>query len=91
MHYPNITQYTNAIQNSESFLTLTEGITPLLKNGQPIFMSGNFAVVIKMTYNNNPFALKCFLKYDKNREEHQEQIVRYIEENPSPYFIETQF
>jgi serine/threonine protein kinase len=88
MQYQNINQYKKAVQESESFAVLAEGIEPVMDGYDPVFASGNFATVFKMWRNGRPHALKCFLKDISGREKRQEKIVDYIKLNPSKYFID---
>jgi len=88
MNYPNITQYKAAIQDSDSFDTLNDDIQAVMQGYEPVFASGNFAVVFKMTKGQRQYALKCFLKDIERRNEKQQAIVAYIAENPSPYFVD---
>jgi serine/threonine protein kinase len=88
MQYPNITQYIQAIQEPESFKTFKDGIKPVMNGTEPVFATGNFAVVFKMEYQEKFYALKCFLKDSPEREFRQQKIAEYIKNNPSPYFVE---
>ena len=80
MQYPNITQYKYAIQDPDSYSSLNVGIEAVMniEGYEPVFASGNFAVVFKMRYKNQFHALKCFLKDIPDRAERQKQIVDYI-------------
>ncbi len=90
MQYPNITQYKYAIQDPDSYATLNDDIETVIsmEGIEPIFASGNFAVVFKMIYKNKLHALKCFLKDIPERAERQKQIVQYIKSNLSDYFVD---
>jgi len=88
MQYPSINQYKQAVQESESFAILADGIEPVMDGHNPVFASGNFATVFKMWRKGKPHALKCFLKDISGREKRQEKIVEYIKSNPSKYFID---
>ena len=91
MNYPNINQYKAAIQDCDSFDSLKENILAEMQGYEPIFASGNFAVVFKMKKNQKHYALKCFLKDIAQRNEKQQEIVDYIETNPSKYFVDYKY
>ncbi len=91
MNYPNINQYKAAIQDSDSFDTLQVDIQAEMLGYEPVFASGNFAVVFKMAKDQKYYALKCFLKDIPQRNEKQEVIVNYIENNPSEYFVDYKY
>ncbi len=91
MNYPNITQYKAAIQDSDSFDTLKDDINAEMHGYEPVFASGNFAVVFKMKKNQKHYALKCFLKDIEQRNAKQKEIVDYIENNPSEYFVDYKY
>ena len=91
MQYPNITQYKEAILEPDTFATLNEDNCPV-KNGKDLVMaSGNFACVFKMQHKGRFRALKCFTKDIPERTERQKAIVKYIENNPSPYFVDYKY
>lgn len=92
MKFPNIVKYKQAIQDIDSFEALRKGgVTPVNVGFDPVFASGNFAVVFKMKKNKKLYALKCFLRDDSNRVNRQKLIVDYIKNNPSKYFVSYQF
>lgn len=91
MNYPNITQYKESIQDSDSFNSLNEGIHPTILGYEPVFASGNFATVFKMEYQGATHALKCFLKELPDRRKKQAEIVNYLKNNPSKFFVEYHF
>jgi hypothetical protein len=85
---PKITEYHQAISNPESFKTLYPDIKPLKdENGELIFASGNFAVVYKVLHKNQFYAVKCFLKEQEERIERLKAISNFINDNPSPYWL----
>ena len=73
---------------ADSFSSLNTGIEPVMNGHDPVFASGNFAVVFKMMQKGKLHALKCFLKDVDERGERQQKIVEYIKNNPSPYFVD---
>jgi hypothetical protein len=86
---PKITEYHQAISNPESFKTLSSDIDILTdENGELIFASGNFAVVYKVLYKNQFYAIKCFLKEQEERVERLEAISDYIKHNKSEYWVQ---
>ncbi len=91
MQYPNITQYKEAILDSDTFATIGDDIQPVKEGKDVVMASGNFACVFKMRHKGKFRALKCFTKDILERSERQKQIVEYIKNNPSPYFIDYEY
>jgi len=73
---------------ADSFSSLNTGIEAVMDSREPVFASGNFAVVFKMRQKGKLHALKCFLKDVDERGERQQKIVDYIKAKPSPYFVD---
>ncbi len=88
MNYPLITEYIEAIKSAEDNLNKLANLHPVLdENGEPVFSSGNFAVVFKMEdeQTGKLFALKCFLKEKEGREEAYRLIEEELENVNSPF------
>ena len=87
--YPLISDYKIAIEMSESFATRT-ALVPYKEHGALCFATGGPAVVFKMqdSVTNNYYALKCFVKHQKNREHNFFHIDTYIRSlGDNPYFV----
>ena len=81
MIYPSIGQYTETIKMAakapKDYFDKLSNLWPVLDvNGEPVMSSGNFAVVYKMynPKNNKHYALKCFHREQKGREQHYQMI-----------------
>jgi hypothetical protein len=55
------------------------------------YMAGNYAVVFQMFYNNRKYALKCFTRDVLESKFKHQQIVKYINANPSKYFVKYEY
>jgi hypothetical protein len=62
MWYPNISQYKQTVQYTDSFNTLSDDIKTLMIRFDPVFASVNFSGVFKMQGKDKLYTLKCFLK-----------------------------
>ena len=72
MNYPSIKEYKEAILFAEDNFEQLKHLRPVLGvDGEPVFSSGNFAVVFKMTdeQTGKLHAVKCFLKEQEGRAE----------------------
>jgi serine/threonine protein kinase len=89
--YPSNQDYKIALLTGpDSFRTL-EGIESLPNPNYPNeiwFATGGLAIVFKVKYQNKTYALKCFTKEVKEREDRLLEISKYLSENPSPYFVD---
>ena len=82
MNYPLITEYIDAIKFSEdNFASLTSLLPFCNASGQPMMLSGNFAVIFKMNdkQTGKNYAVKCFLKEQKGRKEAYRLIAEELE------------
>lgn len=92
MNYPTIAQYTETIKLAanapEDYFDKLRNLCPVLdKSGEPIMSSGNYAVVFKM-YNstkNKYYALKCFHREQKGRENNYKKIAEELNREISNY------
>lgn len=93
MQYPLISEYIEAISDSENFATLTDLRPVLDDNGNPIMSSGNFAVVFQMVNicDNKFYALKCFTREQEGREWAYQRICDYFEGIESEYLINVRY
>ena len=91
MQYPNISKYKDAVIEQECFNKLQDDIEPVWTGNDLKFVSGNFAVVFEMEQNGKKHALKCFTRDIQNRSARQKEIVEYVKNNPSPYFVDYHF
>lgn len=88
MQYPLISEYIEAIHSAEDNFDRLKNLRPVLDDaGTPIMSSGNFAVVFKMTDGNNYYALKCFLREQKGREESYRLITEYLNTYEKPSYL----
>lgn len=88
MQYPLISEYIEAIHSAEYNFDKLKNLRPVLDDaGIPIMSSGNFAVVFKMTDGNNYYALKCFLREQKGREESYRLITEYLNTYEKPSYL----
>lgn len=88
MQYPLISEYIEAIHSAEYNFDRLKNLRPVLDDaGIPIMSSGNFAVVFKMTDGNNYYALKCFLREQKGREESYRLITEYLNTYEKPSYL----
>ena len=70
MNYPLLSEYIEAIKDSEENFDELKHLRPVLDEyGEPIISSGNFAVVFKMKdiQTRKLYAVKCFLKEQEGR------------------------
>ena len=90
MNYPLISEYIEAIKSAEDNFNKLTNLRPVLDNdGQPVMTSGNFAVVFKMHDKETGkfFALKCFTKEQKGREEAYHLIAKELKNVDSSYLV----
>ena len=90
MNYPLISDYIEAIKSAEDNFNELTNLRPVLDDdGQPVMTSGNFAVVFKMHDKETGkfFALKCFTKEQKGREEAYHLIAEELKDVDSPYLV----
>lgn len=82
MNYPLISEYIEAIKAAEENFEQLKNLRPVLDgNGEPMFSSGNFAVVFKMKdeQTGKLHAVKCFLKEQEGRAEAYRLIAEELE------------
>ena len=92
MEYPLLSEYQDAILDAEDNFNRLADLRPVLDdNGRPVMSSGNFAVVFKMTDGDKDYAVKCFLKEQKERAEAYKQICGYLTYISSPYLVHTEY
>ena len=94
MQYPLISEYIEAIRSAEDNFEKLNNLRPVLDaNGNPVMSSGNFAVVFKMKdiEQGKMYAVKCFTREQKEREERYREIIKVLEHVKSPYFVSTQY
>ena len=93
MTFPIISDYKTAFSNAgKRFATV--GIIPMLDdNGEPVFMSGNFAVVFKVTMGDDDevFAIKCFTRDLPNLEERHRVISRAVQNTKATHFVDISY
>jgi len=82
MNYPLISEYIESIRAAEDNFAELNYLRPVLDgNGEPVFTSGNFAVVFKMKDERTGkfHAVKCFLKEQQGRAEAYRMIAEELE------------
>ena len=90
MEYPLISEYREAILSAEdNFSELSSLRAVVDSHGSPIMSSGNFAVVFKMRDENDGklYAVKCFIKDQKERDESYKKIADELEIVSSSYIL----
>lgn len=90
MNYPLISEYIEGIKSAEDNFTELSYLRSVLDNDDlPIMTSGNFAVVFKMKDEERGryYAIKCFTKEQKGREEAYRQITETLRDVDSPYLV----
>ena len=88
MNYPLISEYIESIKSAEDNFKELSYLRPVFgDDGLPIMTSGNFAVVFKMKDERDGklYALKCFTKEQKGREEAYRLIADELEYISSNY------
>lgn len=80
MNYPLLTEYIEAIQESDNFDKLS-GLVPVCNEmNKPIMSTGNFSVVFKMVDSNGMVhAVKCFTKDQPGRNNAYKEIAEELE------------
>ena len=94
MQYPLISEYVDAIRSAEDNFDKLKDLLPVLDdNGNPVMLSGNFAVVFKMknVKTGKLYAVKCFLKEQEGREEAYRQIADELEFVQSTYLAKVKY
>lgn len=82
MNYPSISEYVEAIKVAEGNFNTLKNFRPVLdEDGEPVMISGNFAVVFKMKdeQTGKLHAVKCFLKEQEGRAEAYRMIAEELE------------
>ena len=90
MEYPLISEYREAILGAEDNFKELSSLRPVLdSHGDPVMSSGNFAVVFKMKDVNDGklYAVKCFVKDQKGRDESYRKIADEMEVVSSSYIL----
>lgn len=94
MQYPLISEYIEAIRSAEDNFDKLSNLRPVLdSNNNPIMSSGNFAVVFKMKdiETDKEYAVKCFTREQKEREDRYREIIKVLELTNSSYFVSTRY
>ncbi len=92
--YPLISEYIEAIKSAEDNFKELNYLRPVLgEDGLPVMTSGNFAVVFKMKDERDGklYALKCFTKEQKGREEAYHEIAKELKDVSSSYIVSIQY
>jgi serine/threonine protein kinase len=90
MEYPLISEYREAILAAEDNFNELSSLRPVLDGrGDPVMSSGNFAVVFKMRDSRDGtfYAVKCFIKDQKGRDEGYRKIADELDSVSSSYIL----
>lgn len=91
--FPSIGQYVEIIKQAaitpDDYFNKLSHLHPVLNTeGEPIMSVGNFAVVFKMIDNDGKFyALRCFHRYQPDREKSYKLICEELSKNSSTYLL----
>ena len=94
MNYPLISEYIEAIKSAEDNFEELSYLKPVLDDDNlPVMTSGNFAVVFKMKDEQSEkfYAVKCFTKEQKGRNESYKLIADELEYISSNYLTSIKF
>lgn len=92
MAFPNLTDYKNAVANSQARFASLDAVPVNDKMGNPLFLAGNFAGVFKMTKaDGTAVAVKCFTRSVPDLEKRYGEISHFAKNSGSPYFIGLDF
>ncbi len=94
MNYPLISEYIEAIKNSEDNFNVLSALRPVYDEaGEIVMSSGNFAVVFKMKDESSGklYAVKCFLKEQEGRDIAYQQITDELEYVSSNYLCSIKY
>ena len=94
MNYPLITEYIEAINSAEDNFEELNYLRPVLdKNGLPVMSAGGFSVVFKMKDEQSGkfYAVKCFTKEQKGRNESYKLIADELEFVSSNFLTSIKF
>ena len=95
MAYPPFEEYQEALRASphETFTdpVLASGQVVRKRSGEPLALSGNFALTYQVVSANRRYAVRCFHKFGDALPQRYEAITRRLAEMPSPYFVDCEF
>lgn len=92
MNYPLLTEYIEAIQESDNFDKLSDYIPVCDSEGKPIMSTGNFSVVFKMVDSKGLIhAVKCFTKEQDGRNDSYDEIAEELEFVSTNYLTSVKF
>src|SRR6185436_4530592 len=95
MAYPPFEEYQEALRASphETFTdpVLASGQVVRKRSGEPLALSGNFALTYQVVSANRRYAVRCFHKFSDALPQRYEAITRRLAEMPSPYFVDCEF
>lgn len=94
MIYPLVSEYVDAILNSEENFDQLSDLTPVLDGqGKPIISNGNYSVVFKMVnrITGSLYAIKCFTKEQSGRDNSYKEISEELEYVNKSYVTSVQY
>ena len=87
MVYPSISEYVEALRFAEDNLHELSRLRLVWREGKPVMRSGHFAVIFRMTDGVREYAVKCFTKYQKGRDEAYRKITAELRHRKSEYLV----
>lgn len=94
MNYPLISEYIEAIKSAEDNFAELSYLRPVLgDDGLPVMTGGNFAEIFKMKDEQSGkfYAVKCFTKEQKGREDAYREIAKELKNVSSPYLVSIRY
>ncbi len=94
MPWPNVTDYTDAIQNPKLCFRdqdLCGGEAEADRRGRKLVWSGNFASVYKVSCNGAVYAVRCFTRPVNNQQARYDHLHAFLQGSLPPAFVEFEF
>lgn len=94
MNYPLISEYIESIKSAEDNFAELSFLRPVLgDDGLPVMTGGNFAEIFKMKDERSGkfYAVKCFTKEQKGREDAYREIAKELKNVSSPYLVSVRY
>jgi len=95
MAYPPFEEYQEALRAParEAFTdpVLASGQVVRQRSGEPLALSGNFALTYQVVTPGAHYAVRCFHKFCDALPQRYDAITRRLAETPSPYFVNCEF
>ena len=91
MLYPSIREYIDALRFAEVNLRELSRLRLVWRDGKPVMRSGHFAVIFRMSDGARDYAVKCFTKYQKGRDEAYRKITAELRHRESEYLVDIEY